>query len=576
MNVDIEERARAVVDAWNGQATEPIRDLRFSPLSAVVALANVREDNILVATAATYRIELRVRTEQRRGASAPSRIDGAATRIDAVSRLPAFRPLPGQITAATLIEEPEEHLIDVEAHPCLPCRGTGHVDCSGCHGTRELPCGSCSGRGQVTQRQVFNEQCSTCNGHGYLVRPCTVCDRRGWNTCDLCEKDANGMALPKACAACGNKRQRSCSTCGGAGELRTYCPPTIAVQRDVSVACPTCHSRRTVSCTTCAARGTVECSTCSGFRQTYLCTLARRVAVLTPVGSWRGGVGASLASATWVTAQIEARTGGRHFDIRPIGGRAISLDQLRDVQSILTPAAEPFLTKVHGSLASRAVEAEDAVLIDTASMSSISFEASVEAWNARFLHLADGSTFADTEAAPTDPEQTRRQHAAYSVWRPTEVLRLEANHQAELVNAAKRSSDATAAALRARPRQRAGLVILGAYLVAIALAWCVIVQIGVPMETSFAGNPRRLDPIYGWFIVAFLAVIPAVLLRRRLGRFIVSGIKAFRTFTPVIPVEQIPSAAPAEYAPHDWAPSEHPIDPDLHDDPRPDAGKSAA
>jgi hypothetical protein len=106
-------------------------------------------------------------------------------------------------------------------------------------------------------------------------------------------------------------------------------------------------------------------------------------------------------------------------------------------------------------------------------------------------------------------------------------------------------------------------VALAGYALAIVLAWWIVVRIGIPLETQFAGVPRRLDPIYGYFIVAFLGVLPGIVLRRRLVRLVRNGIAALRPFAAPIVEDPTRSPAPADVAPTDWIPTVHSLSGEL-------------
>jgi len=563
-----EQRARAILDAWNLQALSPIRELRFPVLSEVAEFAGATAGSFIAAEAASYRIQTRVRTEDRKGANAPMRVNGAASRAEAEARLPAFRPVPGRIGSASTIDEASEHIVDVVAQTCSPCRGTGSVDCPSCRGEKAIPCKTCNSSGSVAGQQTVQMACPRCNGSGALQRPCVACDQRGWNACQLCESNgfvqfkknadgSNGVAVtPKECTACAGSHRRVCGTCGGHRVLRTACAATVSVQRQVPMTCPTCHGSRSIPCKACLARGHIECSACGGFRNVYLVTLAHRVAIVTPITTFRSGPNSALASSAWLEAQRNNQSRTRLHDIRR-SGDGLREDQLEKVGAVLGPTGTPFMTSVKEGAAALVSELDASVLVSTVVAPAIAFTAAVGDWNATFLELDEATTFGSTEIAPTDPAQKDRQTVAYAAWRPIEVARLENEYQLAVVDAADRREKARDSALGARPWHRVALVALAAYAVALAMAWWVIVRIGIPLETQFAGVPRRLDPIYGYFIVAFLGALPAIVLRRRLVRLVVNGIAAIRPFAAPVVEDPARTPAPAELAPSDWVPIMH-------------------
>lgn len=569
VDADVDSRARAIVDAWNHQVDQPIKDLRFPVLSIAAALTDVCAASIVAAEGASYRVDTIVRTERRKGAVAPNRIGVASNRAEAEERLPTFRPMPTRLDAASTIQESVEHVVDVETQTCDPCRGTGQVDCSICDGKREVACGPCHGSGQVLQQQTFTVTCPRCSGYGFLPAKCPTCDQRGTVRCTLCEDDgyvrtyqanADGSRTAltsRRCDACGTTTNRTCPTCEGRRLVNgAPCPTTVAVQREVSVNCPTCHASGKVDCTRCVARGRVECGTCDGFRQTHLCTIVRRGAVITPIQTWQGGANADLASTSWVDSQLESHPQGRSFEIRRAVNSTMGGDQFKEVRDNLPGGAATFVASLETGLKGM-TGLHDAVVVNSMTVPSITFSVSVGDWNARFLQPQGGPTFASTGVAPTDPAQERLQEEAYVAWLPVQVKRLEAEYQAGLVDAASRRRSAEAGALRARPWHRIGLLTLCGYIAAIVAAWWIIVQVGVPLAPDFAGAPRRLDPTYGYLIVAFLGVMPAVLLRRRIARVVRLGVDAFRTFVPPPVADPERSEAPTAHAPRDWAPSEH-------------------
>ncbi|MDY3978625.1 MAG: hypothetical protein SOZ00_01195 [Tidjanibacter sp.] len=124
--------------------------------------------------------------------------------------------------------------------PCKSCASTGSTTCPTCKGRKSFTCTACNGKGEVPNYAV----CPSCNGKKqvtvYTQENAVVGYRDG--------KQVYGL---KRVA-----HQRSCSYCGGAGQVRRGFK-----------ACSSCHGKGHLVCSTCQGRGVVVCPVCEGHKE---------------------------------------------------------------------------------------------------------------------------------------------------------------------------------------------------------------------------------------------------------------------------------------------------------------------
>lgn len=572
MGASLGTRVQPALDQWNREVEQPIRDLRYPVLSDVATFDDVESTTLLASVAVSYRVELRTEAEVRHGPAAPKLAFDALSTDDCLTRLPDYRPLPDDLTRATVEVESQRWIIGVDPEQCHTCHATGQVDCPTCKGRKQLPCAPCKGTGQRSERRTKSVVCAKCQGHGYLTVPCTQCDQRGWSPCSLCERDGyvrtygshpDGSPKPLTaheCTACGGSHRRTCATCAGGGRQRgPACPTVQPVSYDVTVGCAPCHGSGRVDCRSCVARGTVMCRTCDGFRTLYRCKIAHRAAVSTPLGSWRAGKSLDLVADGWIADILQSPVRRHLFEIRSWAGEGAH-PALSSLIESLQASSAPYLDEIRRSICNATRHSGDTVLVASVRIPAVTFTARVDGWEGHFIEPEHGTVFASTAIAPTSPEQKLRQEKAYAAWRPAETAVRQAAYEAAVIETAKRRAALAEAARRAIPWRRAGVVALLSYFALVVAAWAILVGVGIRLDDGY-GVIRRVDPFYGWLILVTLGVLPAFLGRRRIARFVVSGVAAFRPFVaPFVADPALPETLP-ETVPSDWRPSMHQAEP---------------
>ena len=135
---------------------------------------------------------------------------------------------------------------------CVPCRGTGLLECRKCKGSGEVvgksmaSCPTCRCKGQVKRLST----CGNCHGKGSIAEKCKYCWRQ------------NGVRK-KNCYNCGGKGwgdSETCQKCNGGGKIWGHyvcitCQGRGEFMNDCKVVCPACNGNGKLECERCEGRG---------------------------------------------------------------------------------------------------------------------------------------------------------------------------------------------------------------------------------------------------------------------------------------------------------------------------------